>query len=226
MAMPMERPTILASASGELNTRCEPNLRCKPAVALKTPPFPFTVARLSSRLQSATSSPKTTMRSSRFISSSRVMETISTIVFGWPLFSAWIEIARGRIHIGRINPFVNRIRRRKFRGQGAIGGFDDFAVHFGFQGFDFTFFQDAFAHQEQREFGQRIALRVGGAFRLALVKLFIVGKRVRVRTDDVRVDQRRTFARAAMFGGTAQRGITIQRLRAVAFLDVQVRDSF
>ena len=84
--MPIERPTIFASANGELKTRCAPNFRCNPAVALKTPPFPFTVARLSSRLQSATSSPKTTMRSSRFISSCSVAATISTMVFGWPSF--------------------------------------------------------------------------------------------------------------------------------------------
>src|SRR6266567_8046814 len=38
--MPRARPTMLASASGELNTRSCPYFRCKPEVALKTPPFP------------------------------------------------------------------------------------------------------------------------------------------------------------------------------------------
>ena len=38
-------------------------------MTLKTPPFPFTSSRMSSREASATSSPKTTMRGSRFISS-------------------------------------------------------------------------------------------------------------------------------------------------------------
>ena len=76
---------MLASAKGELNTRSLPNLRCSPAVALKTPPLPFTSLRFSSRLQSATSSPKTRMRSSRAISSVSVTPTISTIVFVGPL---------------------------------------------------------------------------------------------------------------------------------------------
>ena len=46
---------------------------------------------------------------------------------------------------------------------------------------------------------------------------------MRIRADDVRVDQRRAFAGAAMFGGAAQRGITFQRLGAVTFFDVEIR---
>jgi hypothetical protein len=56
--MPMARPTIEASAKGVLKTLVDPYFRCNPAVALKTPPFPFTSFRFSSRLASATSSPK------------------------------------------------------------------------------------------------------------------------------------------------------------------------
>ncbi len=133
------------------------------------------------------------------------------------------EIAGGGVDVWRVNPLVNRIRRREFGGQCAIGGFDDFAIHFGFQSFDFAFLQDAFAHEEHGKFRERIALRFGGAFGLALVEFFVVGKRMRIGADDVRVDQRRTFAGAAMFGGAAQRGVTFQRLGAVAFLDVQIR---
>ena len=33
---------MLASASGELKTRSEPNSVCRPAVSLKTPPLPLT----------------------------------------------------------------------------------------------------------------------------------------------------------------------------------------
>src|SRR6266566_4255707 len=50
--MPSARPTMPASASGELNTRSCPYFRCSPEVALKTPPFPFTCFRFSSRLAS------------------------------------------------------------------------------------------------------------------------------------------------------------------------------
>ena len=39
---PTARPMMLASASGELNTRSMPNARCSPCVTLKTPPLPGT----------------------------------------------------------------------------------------------------------------------------------------------------------------------------------------
>src|SRR5205814_5029600 len=80
----MARPTIFASASGELYTRSLPNWRCSPHVTLKTPPLPFTCARYCSRLASATSSPNTRMRGSRAISSLRQVLRRSTIVVGSP----------------------------------------------------------------------------------------------------------------------------------------------
>ena len=92
VAMPIARPTMLASASGALNTRGEPNFRCRLCVTLKTPPLPFTRSRFSSRLQSATSSPKTTMRGSRAISSFRHAFSRSTIVFGSP--EGWGSVAK------------------------------------------------------------------------------------------------------------------------------------
>src|SRR5271166_363605 len=75
---------MLASASGELKTRSEPDSDCMPAVSLKTPPLPFTCLslRYSSRLQSATSSPNMTMRGSRAISSFRQALMRSAIVLG------------------------------------------------------------------------------------------------------------------------------------------------
>ena len=75
---------MLASASEVLNTRDEPNFLWRLCVTLKTPPFPLTAGRLSSRLQSATSSPKTTTASLRAISSCRQALRRSTIVFGSP----------------------------------------------------------------------------------------------------------------------------------------------
>jgi hypothetical protein len=82
--MPMPRPMMLASASGELKTRSFPNARCSPCVTLKTPPLPGTVPSASGRLQSATSSPKTMMRGLRAISSLSVRLIAATIVSGFP----------------------------------------------------------------------------------------------------------------------------------------------
>ena len=88
VAMPKARPTMLASASGELNTRTPPKRRCRPWVTLNTPPLPDTSASASSRLQSATSSPKTTMRGLCAISSRSVALMALTIVSGLPCGSA------------------------------------------------------------------------------------------------------------------------------------------
>src|SRR2546430_16701658 len=81
---------MLASAIGELKTRSEPKSHCKPEVNLKTPPLPLTIFcfKYSSRLQSATSSPKITTRSSRFISSRNVELIKSAIVLAADFFSA------------------------------------------------------------------------------------------------------------------------------------------
>ena len=75
---------MLASASGVLKTLTPPNSLCRPCVALKTPPLPFTLPRYCSRDTSATSSPKTTMRGSRRISSRIAVLMRSTIVVGAP----------------------------------------------------------------------------------------------------------------------------------------------
>ena len=75
---------MLASASGELKTRSLPKVRCSPRVALNTPPLPCTADSASARLQSATSSPNTTIRRLRSISSLRVRLMAATIVIGGP----------------------------------------------------------------------------------------------------------------------------------------------
>ena len=92
-AMPTARPAMLASASGVLNERSFPNSRCRPAVTLNTPPLPSTSSRTSSRLASATSSPKTTTRGSRSISSWRHLFSRSTIVVSSPSNSGSVSKA-------------------------------------------------------------------------------------------------------------------------------------
>ena len=54
-----------------------------------------------------------------------------------------------------------------------------------------------------------------------LVELFVVGKRMRIRTRDVRVNQRGAAALAAVFDGFLADGVAFQRIGAVAFRDVQ-----
>src|SRR5688572_15825344 len=61
----MDTPTIIDSLNGVSSTRSPPNSSYSPSVARKTPPF------------LPTSSPNTTIESSRRISSARVVRTLS-----------------------------------------------------------------------------------------------------------------------------------------------------
>ena len=70
--MPMARPTMLASASGELKTRVAAERALQAVRHFEDATLALDFAQVSSRLQSATSSPKTTMRGLRRISSRRV----------------------------------------------------------------------------------------------------------------------------------------------------------
>ena len=63
-------------------------------------------------------------------------------------------------------------------------------LHFRFYRANFALVQHAFAHQEKSEIGYRVAVSFRLSFVRRLVKLFIVGKRVRIGTRDVRVNQR------------------------------------
>ena len=97
-------------------------------MALKTPPLPFTCFRFSSRLASATSSPKTVMRSSRAISSESVAATISTMVFGAPCNCGCASnVGRRGIDVRRIDVYANRIDLWLFGGQRFVGRVADFA---------------------------------------------------------------------------------------------------
>ncbi len=118
----MARPTMLASASGELNTRAEPNLRWRLWVTLKTPPLPLILSRFSSRLQSATSSPKTTIRGSRAISSCRQAFKRSTIVLGSPRGAASLaKVVRGGIDVGGVHVSGGGRGIGEAGGEGGVG---------------------------------------------------------------------------------------------------------
>ena len=167
------------------------------------------------------------MRSSRAISSASVAETISTIVFGWPgqIAAAISNLPRSGIDVRRIDVHVDRIGGGRLGSQRAVGGFGDFAIDFRLERFDLALVQNAFAHQEQRKFRKRIAVRLGFALLGRLVKLFVIGKRMRIGTRHVRMNQRRALCAR---GNAPRRGcsdvVAFQRIGAVAFLDVQMRE--
>src|ERR1035438_2304255 len=57
------------------------------------------------------------------------------------------------------------------------------------------------------------------------VQALIVGQGVRIGTNDVRMDERRTIAGAAMLGGAPESGIGDDRIGAVYFFEMEVGES-
>ncbi len=74
---------------------------------------------------------------------------------------------------------------------------------------------DAFVATSCREARDRVAFGFGRAFGCGLVETLVIGERMRVGPDDVRVHQRRPFARAALIDGLAQRVVAGGEVRAI-----------
>ena len=150
---------------------------------------------------------------------------ISTIVLGWPsAFGCGLELLPGGIDVSRVNEGINRISRRRFGRQRAVGGFDDLAIDFRFERFEFALFQHAFTHEKQTEFRDRIAMGFRFPLLWSFVEFFVVRERVGIGPRDVRVNQSGPAARTAMVDGAFQDGVAFERFRAVTFLDMQIRE--
>ena len=197
--MPTARPTMLASASGELKTRREPNCRCSPCVTLKTPPLPLTSASAASCEASATSSPNTTMRSSRAISSRRQALSRSTMVFGAssPGAGAAANVAAVGSTVGRVDPVRPALRRRLRLGERARRRLVDLGDHLRLDALQLRLGDAVALAQQRRRAHDRIAPRLVLALRRGLVQPLVVRQRVRVRPHDVSVHERRARGRRA-----------------------------
>ena len=200
---------MLASASGELYTRSPPNRFCSPHVTLKTPPLPLTLPRYCSRETSATSSPKTTMRGSRAISSRRQALRRSTIVVG---VAGELRRVLGVEHAPPSGPRRGNRRTAAPSPARAAGppsassaAAEHLRVHLcrhATRGPAPSRALPRPAAPRSRRIGSRG--RVGLALRGGPVQHLVVGERVRVGADDVRVDERRALALAAVRDGPAR----------------------
>ncbi len=188
VAMPVARPTMLASASGELNTRSDPNAPCNPAVSLKTPPLPLTCfsRRYSSRLQSATSSPKTTMR---WIALHLVLQA-SVDQVGHGLFAAarlarqrrpyrlGLKLCRRGIQIRRVEILQVRPRLGERRRHGLVGRVLHLVGQVELHLVQRRLVENSLADQELAEARNRVALRFHLALRLGAVQLLVIRQRM------------------------------------------------
>ena len=224
--MPTARPMMLASASGELKTRSAPYCRCRPCVTLKTPPLPGTCGSDATLLASATSSPKTTMRGLRAISSFSVRLMAATIVSGLPSGCAR-RVERRRTSDRRR---ARRHTSRRSRGAGlgaasaALGRLGNLAIDVGGDRVDVALGRQPFASRNCAHARDRIAPRFGLALLRRLVQPLVVGQRVRVRPDDLGVHERRLALAPHPLDRLAHRAIAGEEVGAVAAQHLQVRE--
>src|SRR6478672_5746292 len=108
---------------------------------------------------------------------------------------------RCRVKTGGVNEILVRIFRGESRFQGPIAGRLYFLFDFLLQAADAFLVDDAFANKEELEARDGILLYFRTAFDLRTIELFVVGERMRVRTNHVSVHKRRTFAGANVIGG-------------------------
>ena len=191
---------MLASASGVLNTRVLPNSFCRPCVTLKTPPLPLTLPRYSSRETSATSSPNTTMRSSRRISSRHAgveqvhhRGRVAARTAGRPRCRTARPSGRRRASTPRRCTVLGVGLRLLER---VVGGGEHLGVHLVANRLELGLGGVAFADEPLGEARERVARRVGLALLLGAVEHLVVGERVRVRPDHLGVHERRALALA------------------------------
>ena len=86
-------------------------------------------------------------------------------------------------------------------------------------------FENAFAHQKQPEFRHRVAMGFGVALFGSFVKLFVIGKRMRIGPRDSARAPAPVPARTAIFRGALQSFVAFQRIGAVALFDMQQRNA-
>src|SRR5579859_1151657 len=135
------------------------------------------------------------------------------------------KCGRSGVDFRRINIDENRIDLWLFGSQRFVSGVADFLIDFGFEGFDLFLVEDAFSNKEQREFGNRITVRLGFALFGGLVKFLVVGKRMGIRARDVRMNESGPATLAAVLNGGLADRIAFERIRAIAFRNVQAGEA-
>ncbi len=116
----------------------------------------------------------------------------------------------------------DRFLLRRGRFEGAVARLQHLFGHLLFELVDRLLVEDAFADQEHLQAGDGIALGLFLALGLGAIEALIVGERVRIGTDDVPVHEPRPFAGADVLHRAGDGGIALDRIGAVALLEMEV----
>ena len=135
-----------------------------------------------------------------------------------------VERRRCRIDVRRVDEVGDGVLRRFRRRHRLLGGERHLAVELGFEGGQVGGSRQAVRGDEGGQAADRVALRFRLAFSRRLVQLVVVGQRVRVRADDVRVHQRGPLAGTHVVCGRAHGAQAVEQVGAVGRFDVQARE--
>ena len=136
-----------------------------------------------------------------------------------------LKSGRGGIEISRINVAGYRVRRRRNRLQRVIHRGLQIVVHLLLQPVDALFVENAFADEEHLHARHRVAGGVPLTFCIRAVEPFVIGERMRVRPDHVRVNEPRPAAGAAVSDGAGEGGVAGAQFRAVYLFKMKIGKS-
>ena len=215
---------MLASASGELKTRSRPNSRCRPSVALKTPPLP---RHLGQDLRAAGVRHVLAEDDDAGVALHLVPE--GPIDGGDHRFGragcvrcgAGLERGGSRVDRRRVDVQGRRRRVRLRGGDGAVRCGLYLAIDVGGDRVEVGLGCVPRRHQEVGEAAQRIARRLRFPFGGALVVALVVRHRMRVGARDTGMDERRSRASPRPGDRFAHRPEARHAVRSVDADDVQ-----
>src|ERR1700683_1651432 len=134
-----------------------------------------------------------------------------------------IERRRSGIEIRRIHILQHALRRGRQSLKRFIDGNLQLFFDLLFEVVDAFLVEDPFPQQKHLGARNRIARGIALAFGVWTVQAFIIGERVRIGTDDMRVYERRTLPLAAILHGTLKRSRTCHWVGAINLFEMEVR---
>src|SRR5277367_7200084 len=135
-----------------------------------------------------------------------------------------LQLGAGRVVVLRIDMQRNTRRLRKRRAQRPLRRLANFFVDLLLKAINRLGIENTLAQQEHLHLLQRIAQRIGFQLTLGPISAVVVRKRMRVRPDHMAMHKRRTVAGAAVSDRLFKNAIACNRIGAVNFGKVEVRE--
>ena len=130
-----------------------------------------------------------------------------------------------RVHVGRIDEFVRGLRSGQLGLEGAVGRVIDFLVHFRLEFLETLFRKDAFSEKERGHRLDGVVLGLALALLFGAVERLVVGERMAVGPDDVRMDESGSLALPAVLRRVAQGVVGPEEVAPVHFRDEETGEA-